>query len=93
MLTAASIGAWVYHGPVGGELTLFWWDFDVTGLSEAWPLGLLIVGGLLAFAAFGTMARRMFFRDDEYTAPIVTSALVATAGLVVAVAYLVVWII
>lgn len=89
---AAAIGAWMYHGPADGVLTLFWWDFDVAALSEAWPLGLLVVGGLLAFAGFGYMARQMFLRDDEYTTPIVTSALVAIVGLVVSVAYLMIWI-
>ena len=90
---AVIVGAWMYHGPAGGEPRVLWKEFDVSGPSEAWPLGLSIVGGLLAFAGFGTMARRMFFRDDEYTAPIVTGTLVAIAGLVTAVAYLVAWII
>ena len=89
---AAAIGAWMYHGATDGVLTLFGWEFDVAGMSEAWPLGLLVVGGLLAFAGFGYMARQMFFRDEEYTTSIITSTLVAIAGLVVAVAYLMVWI-
>lgn len=89
---AAAVGAWMYHGSTDGVLTLFGWEFGVAGISEAWPLGLLVVGGLLAFAGFGYMARQMFLRDDEYSTPIVTSALVATVGLVVAVAYLMVWI-
>ena len=46
----AAIGAWMLYGPAEGTLQLFGWSWEVSGLAEAWPYSLLIVG-LLAIAA------------------------------------------
>lgn len=88
---AGAIGAYLYYGPANGILRFFWMDFTVADVSEAWPLGLLVVGGLLAFGGFGLLARKLFFRDEEYTTPIVASTVAAAAGLIVAVAFALVW--
>lgn len=90
---AAAIGAFLYFGPADGMLRLFWMEFTVADASEAWPLGLSVVGGLGTFAGFGMLARKLFFRDDEYSMPIVGSAILATVGLVVALTFAVVWIV
>ena len=89
---AGAIGAYLYYGPADGVLRFLWMDFTVADLSEVWPLGLLVVGGLLTFGGFGLLARKMFFRDEEYTMSIVASTVVAIVGLVVAIAFALVWI-
>ena len=89
---AAIIGAWVFHAPEAGTLTFFGWDWDVATLSEAWPLGLLTIGGLLAAAGFGTMAQKMFFRDDEVTLETFAAGAMAFLGAVAVVVYALIWI-
>jgi hypothetical protein len=89
---AALIGAWMFHAPEAGTLTFFGWDWDVATLSEAWPLGLLTLGGLAAAAGFGTMAQKMFFRDDEVTLETFAAGAMAFVGAAVVVAYALIWI-
>lgn len=90
---AAAIGAFLFVGPADGMLRLFWMEFTVADVSEAWPLGLFVVGGLGTFAGFGMLARKLFFRDNEYSMSIVGSAILAAVGLVVALTFAVVWIV
>lgn len=89
---AALIGAWMFHAPTAGTLTFFGWDWDVATLSEAWPLGLLTLGGLAVAAGFGMMAQKMFFRDDEVTLETFAAGAMAFIGAVVVVAYALIWI-
>ena len=89
---AALIGAWMFHAPEAGTLTFFAWDWDVATLSEAWPLGLLTIGGLLVAAGFGTMAQKMFYRDDELTLETFAAAAMAVIGTAAVIAYALIWI-
>ncbi|MDH3306790.1 MAG: hypothetical protein OEO77_04650 [Acidimicrobiia bacterium] len=88
---AAAIGAWMYHGPIDGQLTLFGWEWNVAEIHEAWPMSLLVFGGLMVTVGFGLLSRKMFLRDEEYSPPIVVSALLSAVGLVVAAIYFLIW--
>ena len=89
---AALIGAWMFHAPEAGTLAFFGWEWDVATLSEAVPLGLLTLGGLAAAAGFGTMAQKMFYRDDEVTLETFAAGALAFIGTVVVVVYALIWI-
>lgn len=89
---AALIGAWMFHAPEAGTLTFFAWEWDVATVAEAWPLGLLTLGGLAVAAGFGTMAQKMFFRDDEVTLETFAAGAMAFIGAVVVVVYALIWI-
>jgi hypothetical protein len=89
---AAIIGVWLFHAPAGGTLTFLAWDFDVATMSDVWPFGLIIVGGLAAAVGFGTMAQKMFFRDDEVTLETFAAGAMAFLGAVAVVAYALIWI-
>ena len=89
---AAMIGIWMFHAPAGGTLTLFFWEFDVATMAEAWPLGLVTVGGLAAAIGFGVDAYEAFRQEPRYTREAVAATTLATLGLVAAVTYALIWI-
>ena len=91
-MLAAAIGAWMYHGPSDGELTLFAWDWNVADLAEAWPLGLLVAGGVFMFSGFAALARSIYLDNGETTASSSFSTLISSIGLILAVAYGLLWI-
>lgn len=88
----AVIGAWIYYAPEAGTLTFFWWDWDVSALTEAWPLGLLTVGGLVAATAFGAMTRQMVNRDGEVNFDSYAAGAMAFLGTVSFVVFGLIWI-
>ena len=89
---AVALGAWIYYGPRNGRLTLFGWEVGVADLDAGWPLGLLVVGGLLLAFAFTGVARTLLRRDDQLTPAVVGSALLAIAAASGAVLYLLLWV-
>jgi hypothetical protein len=89
---AAMIGIWMFHAPAGGTLTVFFWDFDVATMAEAWPFGLATVGGLAAGIGFGIDAYEAFRQEPRFTREALAAATLATLGLAAAVAYALIWI-
>ena len=90
---AAMVGLWVFHAPAGGTLTFFIWEFDVATMAEAWPLGLVTVGGLAAAIGFGLDARKAFSQEPRFTREAIAAAVLATLGLIAAITYAVIWIV
>lgn len=90
---AAGLGTWMLYAPADGVLTFFAWDFDVADLHEAWPMGLLIAGGVGFLAAFGSLARKLFRRDSYMSGGVWTSIVLAAAGLALAVTYTIILIV
>ncbi len=88
---AAMVGLWVFHAPAGGTLTLLVWDFDVATMAEAWPLGLITVGGLAAAVGFGIDAVKAS-HEPGFTREVIAAAVLATLGLAAAIFYAVIWI-
>jgi len=89
---AAAIGAWMYYGPDEGVLTIFRWDWKIATLAEAWPLGLLVGGGILMFSGFAALARSMYLDDGETSTSSSFATLVSSIGVVVAAIYGLIWI-
>jgi hypothetical protein len=89
---AAMIGIWVFHAPAGGTLTVFFWEFDVATMAEAWPLGLVTIGGLAAAIGFGIDAYEAFRQEPRFTREAFAAATMATLGLIAAVVYGLIWI-
>ncbi len=90
---AAGIGTWMLYAPDNGVLTFFAWDFEVADVHEAWPMGLLIGGGVAILAAFGSLARKLYRRDGFMSGSVWTSIVLAAAGLALAVTYTVILIV
>lgn len=91
-VVAAMIGIWMFHAPAGGTLTVFFWDFDVATLADAWPLGLITIGGFAAAIGFGVDAYEAFIQEPRFTREALAAATLATLGLAAAVAYTLIWI-
>ena len=89
---AAMIGLWMFHAPAGGTLTVFFWEFDVATLSEAWPLALVTIGGMLAAIGFGIDAFKAFTQEPRFTRETIAAGFLAGFGLVAMVAYGLIWI-
>jgi len=100
---AALVGAWLYWAPsdggpghplgtTDGTLSLFAWDWDASGLSEAWPFGLMIAGGVLLCAAFGFVARRMFRIEGKATTSMLSASALSVLALAGVVAVALLWI-
>lgn len=90
---AAGFGGYLYFADPGRTLTVFGRESTVGEIAEGWGFGLLIAGGLLLCAAFAVFARKVFDRDGRWTAPVVTGTICAVAGLAVALAFGILWII
>lgn len=89
----AAVGAFMQYGPSDGVLTFMVWDYDVAGLHEAWPMSLLIAGGVGLCAAFTLLAGKLYRHDKTMSGRVVTSGILAIAGLALAVTYAVMLII
>lgn len=88
---AALIGAWMYYAPEDGTLTLFNSSWTVTNIAEGWAFGLLMGGGVFLAFAFGMYAYRLFRRDGEYTAAVLSLGVLSLAAFAAAVIYLFIW--
>lgn len=89
---AAMVGIWVFHAPAGGTLTLFAWEFDVAAVADAWPVGLITVGGFTAAIGFGIDAWKAFSLKPRFTREAIVAAALATLGLAAFVTYGLIWI-
>lgn len=80
-VVAALIGAWIEFWADAGTISVFGWDWTVSGLSDFWAPFLMVVGGLLAA---GPMALEWIRDRDEHASPWVLSmdAVIALAGVV-----------
>ena len=80
-VVAALIGAWIEFWADAGTLSIFGWDWTVSGLSDLWAPFLMVAGGLLAAAP---MTFEWLRDRDNQAAPWVLGldAVIALAGVV-----------
>jgi len=84
------IGLWMYYGPADGVLQLFGWDWDVAGLADAWPFGLIIAGAIVMAGVFARLSQRLSLDGPTTKANVYTGLTVA--ALVLAVGFALIWI-
>lgn len=89
---AAMVGLWVFYAPAGGTLSVFFWEFDVATMAEAWPLALVTIGGMIAAVGFGVDAFKAFTQEPRFTREMLAAGVLAGLGLGVFVIYGLIWI-
>jgi len=86
----AAIGLWMFHGPSGGMLRLFGWEWEVADLAEAWPLSIIIGGAVIAAAVLARVSMQFSGRGYETKADM--AAALSIGSILLALVYAMVWI-
>jgi hypothetical protein len=88
---AAGIGLLIYHGP--DPLEFFGWEWTTADLDAAWPLSLIIVGGLMLASAFAIFSSREYAHHGEGDLRVITGSVLALLALAGAITYFVIWLV
>jgi hypothetical protein len=78
-IVAAALGAWMVFAPADATLTVFWWTWDVSAITETWAAWMMILGGLVTSAAIGWEAVQSEARSGRWL--IAFETVIVVAGL------------
>src|SRR3972149_5846952 len=92
-IAVGGIGGYLYFANAGRTIEILGWESQVGAIAAGWGYGLQIAGALLLFGCFAIFARKIFNREGSWNLAVGTGAIFATAALLYALTFAVLWII
>lgn len=91
-ITVGGVGSYLYFGNPLNTIQILGWEPQVGTVAAWWGYALQIAGALLLFGCFSIFARKVLNRDGYWSLAIWTGTFLATAALLYALTFAVLWI-